>query len=164
MPRTSRRFAPPRVDRWPLKVVSAASTLIAVLMVLAPSLPAQTPAGPGAVDEREQAFVEGLRREDPAEADRYVALRDARTQAIGEIQKVQTRYSAGGPELRPVFAKQLRDAQREYAERSLALLDFLDARERRALTRYQEEIGRINRVLEERARTRAELQRLQRGE
>ena len=164
MPRTPRRFDPPRVDRWPLKVVGAAATLITALVALAPSLPAQTPGSTGAVDEREQAFVEGLRREDPAEADRYIALRDARTQAIAEVQKIQTRYSAGGPELRPVFAKQLRDAQREYAERSLALLDFLDARERRALTRYQEEIGRINRILEERARTRAELQRLQRGE
>jgi hypothetical protein len=164
MPRTLRRFAPPRVDRRALGAAGAAATLITALMALAPSVPAQTPGGAGAADEREQAFVEGLRREDPAEADRYIALRDARNQAVAEVQKVQARYSAGGPELRPVFAKQLRDAQREYAERSLALLDFVDARERRALTRYQEEISRINRILEERARTRAELQRLQRGE
>jgi len=129
-----------------------------------PSVRAQRSGGEGAVDERERAFVEGLRREDPGEADRYVTLRDARNQAIDEVQKAQARYGAAGPELRGVFVQQLRDAQRRYAERSLALLDFLDARERRALSRYQEEIARINRVLEERARSRAELEKLLRGE
>jgi len=111
-------------------------------------------------DDRERAFVEGLRREDPAEADRYLALRDARNQAVDDVQKAQQRYAAAGPELRSLFAQQLRDAQRRYAQRSLELLDFLDARERRALARYQEEIGRINRVLEERGRSRAELEKM----
>jgi hypothetical protein len=139
-------------------VVSAA--LIAALMVAVPGVRAQTPGSAGAVDERERAFVEGLRREDPGEADRYVALRDARNQAIAEIQKVQARYSAAGPELRPLFVQQLRDAQRQYAASALALLDFLDGRDRRAVIRYQEEISRINRTLEERARSRAELEKL----
>ena len=111
-------------------------------------------------DERERAFVEGLRREDPAEADRYRALRDARNQAVDEVQKAQQRYAAAGPELRSLFARELRDAQRQYARRSLALLDFLDARERRALARYQDEIGRINRILEEHGRSRVELERM----
>jgi parvulin-like peptidyl-prolyl isomerase len=146
------------------RVVGVAATLIAAVLAAAPGAIAQTPGPAGAVDERERAFVEGLRREDPGDADRYVALRDARNQAIAEIQKVQARYSAAGPELRPLFVQQLRDAQRQYAERSLALLDFLDARERRALIRYQEEINRINRLLEERARSRADLERLMRGE
>ena len=126
--------------------------------------PAQTPGAAGGMDEREQAFVEGLRRENPEEASRYVALRDARNQAIDDVRKAQTRYSAAGPELRRMFVQQLRDAQRIYAERSLALLDFLDARERRALSHYQEEINRINQVLEERGRSRAELEKLKRGE
>ena len=132
-------------------------------MAAAPPALAQKPARDGAADERERAFVEGLRREDPAEADRYVALRDARDQAVDEIQKAQQRYAAAGPELRSLFAQQLRDAQRQYAQRSLALLDFLDARERRALARYQEEIGRINQILEERGRSRAELEKMLRG-
>ena len=138
--------------------VVVTATLIAV--VTAPGARAQTPGSAGAADERERAFVEGLRREDPGEADRYVALRDARNQAIAEIQKVQARYSAAGPELRPVFVQQLRDAQRHYATSALALLDFLDGRERRVIARYQEEISRINRTLEERARSRAELEKL----
>ena len=146
------------------RVIGVAATLIAVVSAAAPGALAQKPGGDGAVDERERAFVEGLRREDPADADRYVALRDARNQAVAEIQKVQARYSAAGPELRPLFVQQLRDAQRQYAERSLALLDFLDTRERRALLRYQEEIGRINRVLEERARSRTDLQKLLKGD
>ena len=111
-------------------------------------------------DERERTFVEGLRREDPAEADRYLVLRDARNQAVDEVQKAQQRYAAAGPELRSLFARELRDAQRQYAQRSLALLDFLDARERRALARHQEEIGRIHRILEERGRSRAELEKM----
>jgi hypothetical protein len=132
--------------------------LIVVVIIPIPGARAQTPGSAGAADER--AFVDGLRREDPGEADRYVALRDARNQAIAEIQKVQARYSAAGPELRPVFVQQLRDAQRHYATSALALLDFLEGRERRAVARYQEEISRINRTLEERARSRAELEKL----
>jgi hypothetical protein len=141
-----------------------AVAVLALVLAAAPPALAQKPACDGAADERERAFVEGLRRENPAEADRYVALRDARDQAVDEVQKAQQRYAAAGPELRSLFAQQLRDAQRQYAQRSLALLDFLDARERRALTRYQEEIGRINRILEERGRSRAELEKMLRGD
>ena len=96
--------------------------------------------------------------------ERRAAVRDARNQAVAEVQKAQSRYSAAGPELRAVFFQQLRDAQRQYAERSLALMDFLDARERRALVRYEEEIARINRLLEERARSRGELEKLLKGD
>jgi hypothetical protein len=138
----------------------AAVLLLAMVLAAAPGVFAQPPAGERAADDREQSFVEGLRRENPAEADRYVALRDARNQAVAEVQKAQSRYSAAGPELRAVFVQQLRDAQRQYAEGVLALMDFLDARERRALVRYQEEIARVNRILEERARSRAELEKL----
>ena len=140
--------------------VVVTATLIAVVIAPIPGVRAQTPGSAGAADERERVFVEGLRREDPGEADRYVALRDARNQAVAEIEKVQARYSGAGPELRPVFVQQLRDAQRHYARSALALLDFLEGRERRAVTRYQEEISRINRTLEERARSRAELEKL----
>ncbi len=140
------------------------AAVIAAVFALAPSARAQTSEGTGAFADRERVFVEGLRRENPGDADRYVALRDARNQSIAEVQKAQARYSAAGPELRPVFVQPLRDAQRQYAEASLALLDFLDARERRALAGHQEEIGRINRTLEERARSRAELEKLRRGD
>ena len=145
-----------------MRLFSAA--LIAAVLSVVPGALAQTPGGAGAADERERAFVEALRREDPGEADRYVSLRDARNQAMDEVQKAQARYNAAGPELRPLFLQQMKDARRHYAERSLALLDFLDLRERRALMRYQEEIGRINRILEERARSRAELETLLRGD
>ena len=110
-------------------------------------------------DERERGFVEGLRREDPASAERYVALRDARRQAMAALQKAQSQYAAAGPELRPLVIRQLQDTQREYAKSSIAFLDFLDARDRRFLARYQEEIGRITKVLEEHARVRAELEK-----
>jgi len=140
--------------------VVVTATLIAVVIAPIAGARGQTPGSAGAADERERAFVEGLRREDPGEADRYVALRDARNQAIAEIQKIQARYSAAGPELRPVFVQQLRDAQRHYATSALALLDFLDGRERRVIARNQEEIRRINRSLEERARARGELEKL----
>ena len=136
----------------------------AALLLSTAGAPAQTPGATGGMDEREQAFVEALRRENPDEAGRYVALRDARNQAIDDVKKAQARYSAAGPELRSMFVQQLRDAQRVYAERSLALLDFLDARERLALRRHQEEIDRINRILDERAHSRAELEKLKRGE
>ena len=110
--------------------------------------------------ERERGFVEALRREDPAEADRYVALSEGRAQAIAELRRVEGQYNAAGPELRSAFAASLRGAQRKYAETSLALLDFFDFRERRAVARYQEEIQRIQKIIEDRQRTRAELQKL----
>jgi hypothetical protein len=67
------------------------------------------------------AFVEALRREDPADTARYTELREARRAAIAELQK--TRYAAAGPELRPLMFAQLKDAQRRYAETSLAVLE-----------------------------------------
>ena len=119
---------------------------------------AQTPSAQET--ERERQFVEALRREDPAEADRFVALNDARSQAIAELRRAEGQYNAAGPELRSAFTAPLRRAQHKYAEASLALLDFFDARERRAVTRYQEEIQRVQKSIEDRQRTRAELQKL----
>jgi hypothetical protein len=132
--------------------------LVAILSASVPAALAQPPATE-ADDERERGFVEGLRREDPASAERYVALRDARRQAMAALQKAQSQYAAAGPELRPVVIRQLQDAHRQYAKTSIAFLDFLDARDRRFLARYQEEIGRITKVLEEHARVRAELEK-----
>lgn len=136
--------------------------LVAILSASVPAGLAQPPATE-ADDERERGYVEGLRREDPASAERYVALRDARRQAMAALQKAQSQYAAAGPELRPLVIRQLQDAQRQYAKTSIAFLDFLDARDRRFLARYQEEIGRINKVLEEHARARAELEKQLRG-
>jgi hypothetical protein len=147
-----------------LAVIGTAVLLIAAVLAGARIAHAQAPGASGAADDRERTFVEELRREDAGQADRYVALRDARNEAVTEVQKAQARYSAAGPELRPVVVRQLRDAQRVYAERSLALLDFLDERARRAAAHYQEEIDRINRLLEDRARTRADLEKLKRGD
>ncbi len=133
-----------------------------VLLVVALAVPAAGPAQTRSAEEteRERAIVDALRREDPAEADRYVALSDARAQAIADLRRVETQYHAAGPELRSAFSAPLRRAQRKFAETSLALLDFFDARERRAIARYQEEIQRINTLLEDRQRARAELQKL----
>ncbi len=111
----------------------------------------------------ESNFIEALRQDDPAAAERYVTLRDARA-AIAELERAQQRYAAVGPELRAVALPQLRQAQRGYAESTLAVLDFLDARDRRLLSTYQEQTNRINKALEERARTRDDLQRMLRGD
>lgn len=115
-------------------------------------------------DERERLFIEGLRREDPAIAERYVQLRDARAHARSELELAEGRYRAAGPELRGAFIGPVRQAQRTYAQSSLALLDFLDDRERRAIERYREQIDRINAVLEQHRRVRADLEKLLRGE
>ena len=128
------------------------------LFVAPPLADAQTPTAPEI--ERERQFVEALRREDPAEADRFVALNDARTQAVNELRRAEGQYNAAGPELRSAFAASLRRAQHKYAEASLALLDFFGTRERRAIARYQEEIQRVQKSIEDRQRTRADLQKL----
>ena len=114
-------------------------------------------------EARERAYVDALRREDSAAAERYVALRDARASAIVDLRRAQERFNAMPREVRAGLIGEVRQAERAYAERSLALLDFLDARDRGALTRFEEEIGRIRRHLEERGATRAELEKLLRG-
>jgi hypothetical protein len=110
--------------------------------------------------EREQAFVDELRREDAPTADRYVRLRDARAQAIAELRKVEVQYNGAGPELRGLFVGALQQARRTYAETSLALLEFYDGRDRAVIARYQEEIARITASLEQRRKTREELEKL----
>jgi hypothetical protein len=139
--------------------VLVATTALAIAPAAPPRVMAQTPSG-AANDEREQAFVESLRREDAAVADRYVALRDARGKAIAELERAETQYRAAGVELRSAFLSPLRQARRNYAAASLALLDFFDGRDRQAVSRYQEEIVRINGILEERTRRRAEYEKL----
>ena len=110
--------------------------------------------------ENDQAYLEGLRREDAAGAERYVALRDARAHALAELRKTEAQYNSAGPQLRGLFVNALRQARRTYAETSLALLDFFDAKDRANVVRYQEEIVKLNTLIEERQRTRAELEKL----
>ena len=142
-----------------LALATCAWLLSMQVSVTAPVANAQTPGG-AQETERERQFVEALRREDPAEADRFVALNDARTQAVNELRRAEAQYNAAGPELRSAVSASLRRAQHKYAEASLALLDFFDVRERRAVTRYQEEIQRVQKAIEDRQRTRADLQKL----
>jgi hypothetical protein len=142
-----------------VKAVLFVATLFAVAFTSPPRATAQPPGAPGS-EERDRTFVEMLRREDPASAEQYVTLRDARSRAVAELHRMEEQYRAAGVALRPIALPQLRQAQRRYAEASLALLEFIDARDRRALATYREEIGRINKLLEEHERMRAELRRL----
>lgn len=131
--------------------VLAAAILLAALL-----------AGPAAAraEGDEATFVETLRRSDPAAAERYVALRDAREKAVTELRRVEGQYSAAGTALQPAFVLQLTRARKTYAETSLALLDFLDARDREALASYQAAISRIGTLLEERKQARVDLERM----
>jgi len=137
------------------RILLGAAVLASVL-----AAPPAAAAQPGGTDDAERSFVEALRRSDPPAAERYVTLRDAREQAIAALQRAEAQYGAAGAELRPVFLPRVRQARRSYAQSSLALLDFLDARDRQTVTGYAEAIQRINALLEERRRTRAELQKL----
>ena len=141
----------------PLKTTLVGATLLTSLLV---STPAAAPQAPGPADDNERQFVEALRREDPSSAERYVALRDARSRAVADLRRVEAQYRAAGAELRSVFLSQLRQAERAYVESSLTLLDFLEARDRRMLGVYQQEIARIKGILEQHERTRAELKKL----
>jgi hypothetical protein len=136
------------------------ATLLAVLL----AAPLAAPAQPRGGDDAERAFVESLRGRDPAGAERYVALRDAREQAIAELRRVEAQYAAAGSELRPVFLSQLKEARRMYAARSLAVLDFLDAHDRQTLAEHHEAIGRINALLEARGQARVRLEKLLKDE
>jgi hypothetical protein len=135
-----------------------------VLLLLALVGPAAAqPRDPATEEARERAYVDALRREDAAIADGYVALRDARGRAVADLRRIRERFNAMPPALRAGLVGEVRQAERAYAERSLALLDFLDERDRSTLARYEEEIGRLRRHVEERGATRAELEKLLRG-
>lgn len=136
--------------------------LVLLLLALAGPAAAQ-PRDLAAEEARERSYVDALRQEDAAIADRYVALRDARARAIADLRRAQERFNAMPPALRAGLVGEMRQAERAYAERSLALLDFLDARDHGIVARYEEEIGRVRRHLEERETTRAELEKLLRG-
>jgi hypothetical protein len=139
-------------------VYGVIAVAVAALLACAGDARAQAPAT--SEEDREQAFVDSLRREDPATAERYVALRDARAQALSEMRSVELQYNNAIPGVRGLFVNSLREARRRYAETSLALLEFFDARDKESVIRYQEEIGKINRLIEERKRTRAELEKM----
>jgi hypothetical protein len=135
-----------------------------VLVAVTPVFAQSSIRAPAAQDDA--PFVEFLRREDPATAERYLALRNARDAAIAELQQAQARYNGGGPALRPVSLPPLRQARQRYVETSLALLEFLDARDRATLQRLDAaaerlkgDARRLNEALEERAHTRAEIQK-----
>lgn len=136
--------------------------LVLLLLALAGPAAAQ-PRDPATEEARERAYVDALRREDVAIADRYVGLRDARARAVADLRRARERFNAMPPALRAGLVGEMREAERAYAERSLALLDFLDERDRSTLARYEEEIGRLRRHVEERGATRAELEKLLRG-
>jgi hypothetical protein len=135
---------------------------LALLLALAAPAALGQPRDKTALDDA--GFIEMLRREDPALAERFIALRDAQTAAAADLQQAMRRYGAGGPELRAVSLPQLQQARRRYGEASLAMLDFLDARDRAVITRLEGELERVKRVIEERARQRPELERFRRGE
>lgn len=123
------------------------------------------PPGPAAAQARatgddDQAYLEALRREDAIAAERYVVLRDARAQALTDMRKVEVQFNNANPQVRGLFVSSLRQARRKYAEASLALLEFFDARDRMNIGRYQDEIVKLNGLIEDRKRTRAELEKL----
>ena len=142
-----------------MKTIFVGAALLAILWLSLSPGGAQAPRTAGD-DEGERKFVETLQRQDPSSAEQYMALRDARGKAITELQRAEAQYREAGAELRPISLPLLRQAQRRYAESSLALLDFLDARNRQALADYREEIDRINRILKEHEGMRAELRKL----
>ena len=137
---------------------------LAVLLLVPTAIAAQTAAPKTAPPPDEAAIVESLRRLGPDLAERYVTLRDAQAAAVAELGRATERYNAGGLALRPVSLPALKQARRRYAETSLALLEFLDARDRQVIGRLETDIERLKRGLDERARSRAELENMLRGE
>jgi hypothetical protein len=114
----------------------------------------------GAEAAREQAFIENLRREDPASADRYIALRKTQEQAIAELRRREGQVNAMPPGLRGSMLPQLKQAQRNYVDSQLKIFDFLDERDRRMIARLQEDIAQFTLSLEDRRRAREELKKL----
>jgi len=135
--------------------------LAATLLATAPAA-AQAPRTGGGPDEETRAYLESLRRSDPAAHDRFVALRAARDRSLAEVARLQQEVRAAGPNMRQLLLPQLRMARRQYVDSALELLDFLDVHDRKALAELQKTIAEIHDVLAERQRARVELETLRR--
>jgi len=131
-----------------------------LLAILASAFVSAAQPDEGDSGAREKAFIEALQRENPASAARFIALRDAQQKALAELQSTEGRANAAPPALRPSFLPQLKQARRKYVDSQLKILDFLDERDRGIVARLQEEIGRFNRELEGRQKSRDELKKL----
>lgn len=131
-----------------------------LLAILAPPCVAAAQSDKGDDATREIAFIEALRHEDPASADRFIALRDAQQKALADLRSTESRANAVPPALRSSFLPQLKQARQKYVDSQIKILDFLDERDRGIVARLQEEIDRFNRELEGRQKSRDELKRL----
>ena len=137
------------------------TVLCALLLAILASpdlLSAQADKGDGAA--RERAFIETLRRENPASADRFIALHDAAQQAIAELRRREAQANAMPTGLRGPLLPGLKQAERNYVDAQFKILDFLDERDQRIIANLQEEAAQFKRALEERQRSREELKKL----
>jgi hypothetical protein len=141
------------------------AVLCALLLAILASpdlLSAQADKGDGAA--RERAFIETLRRENPASADRFIALREAAQQSLAELRRREAQANAMPTGLRGSLLPQLKQAQRNYVDAQFKILDFLDERDRRIIASLQEDLAQLKHALEERQRSREELKKLQPAE
>jgi hypothetical protein len=109
---------------------------------------------------REKAFVETLRREDPASADRFVALRAAQMKARAEYQRAANQFNALPNDLRPAALPKIKQAERTYAEAELKILDFLDDHDRRLMKNIEADLARVKEAIEGRQKGREEIKKL----
>jgi hypothetical protein len=137
------------------------AVLCALLLTILASpdvLSAQADKGDAAA--RERAFIETLRRENPASAERFIALRDASEQALAELRRRESQVNAMPTELRGPLLPPLKEARRKYVDSQFKILDFLDERDRGIIAHLQEDIAQFKRALDERQRSREELKKL----
>jgi hypothetical protein len=142
-----------------LRGLSLAAAALAIVLAAAPA-PAQQPPAP---DAEEQGFLDALRRSDPAGYERFTALRAERDRRQAEVQRLQQQLRGAG-ELRGIVLPQLRAARRRWADSAIALLDFLDERDRKALAEYQTAVAQITSILDQRRQARDELEKALRSE
>jgi hypothetical protein len=132
--------------------------ILLTILALPDALSAQAARGDAAARERE--FIETLRRESPASAERFIALRDASEQALAELRRRESQVNAMPTELRGPLLPPLKEARRKYVDSQFKILDFLDERDRGIIANLQEDIAQFKRALDERRRSREELKKL----
>ena len=138
----------------------AGAVLAVLLLGIAATAAAQAPPAERGEADSARAFIEMLRRTDPAAAATFTALREARDRSVAEMREAEAQFAAAGPELRAAFIARVRGARRRYAEASLAVLEFLDARDAKTLRDYRAAVAELTALIEHRRQTRAELQRM----
>jgi hypothetical protein len=94
------------------------------------------------------AFAEALKKNDPAAYETFVKLRANREKQQAELNSLQQQIRKASSEEKINLFQQFKIAKKAYIESYIAFIDFLDERDKKAVTSYEENIAKLQKAIE----------------